>query len=242
MPQQVKILAVVFAVIIAAMVAAKSYFVPDTFGELGHYRAAAVDSIAALPIHYAGEPVCVECHDDIVDMKAGAKHVTLSCEVCHGPAAEHVDDLDTDLPMVPRKRDHCALCHQYNPARPNGFPQVDLATHNTMKPCISCHDPHEPQLDLTEAGCGACHGEIARTKMVSHHSELACIRCHDTPDGHRTNPRQVRPDKPAARDFCGGCHARGADAPAAIPRINLADHEPKYVCWQCHYPHHPEAK
>jgi hypothetical protein len=43
------------------------------------------------------------------------------------------------------------------------------------------------------------------------------------------------------KEFCGTCHARGADSPPEIPRIDLATHGGTYLCWQCHYPHHPEA-
>ncbi|MBT3344202.1 MAG: hypothetical protein HN712_13190 [Gemmatimonadetes bacterium] len=241
MPQQVKILAVVFIVALASLTVVRYVSVPDTFGDLGHYRAAAVDSEAALPIHYAGERACLDCHDDVYEDKTQAKHASLACETCHGPAAIHVEDEDS-LPHVPREREHCALCHAFQPARPNGFPQVELAIHNPRDACIDCHDPHAPLPDLSEADCNACHGEIARTKAVSHHAELACERCHTVPEAHRDTPRQVRPTKPSSIQLCGECHDRSSSESAAIPRISLTEHEPEYVCWQCHYPHFPEAR
>ena len=47
-----------------------------------------------------------------------------------------------------------------------------------------------------------------------------------------------RPELAEGR-FCGTCHA--ADIPD-VPQVNLRDHGEPYVCWQCHYPHYPEAR
>jgi ribosomal protein S27AE len=48
--------------------------------------------------------------------------------------------------------------------------------------------------------------------------------------------------KPAGREFCAKCHGREAASPPEIPRIDLASHGGRYLCWDCHYPHSPEAK
>ena len=45
MPQQVKRLVVIFALMIASLVLARIFLVPPTFGKLGHYRSAAIDLI-----------------------------------------------------------------------------------------------------------------------------------------------------------------------------------------------------
>ena len=242
MPQQVKRLVVIFALMIASLVLARIFLVPPTFGKLGHYRSAAIDSVLTQPIHYAGQQVCVDCHDDIVEIKEESRHATVACEVCHGPVAEHADDPDTQLPPAPRERSYCPLCHGYNPSRPTGFPQIDPITHNPVKACISCHDPHQPVPPNVPEECGACHGEISRTKAVSHHAQVPCIQCHETREGHKVNPRLVRPSKPRSRALCGECHAKGSDASREIPRVSISTHGNGYVCWQCHYPHHPEAE
>ena len=65
MPQQLYRLGVAFALVLVALVAARYFLVPDTFGELGHYRAAALDSIAAHAKKYAGHQECALCHGDI---------------------------------------------------------------------------------------------------------------------------------------------------------------------------------
>ena len=170
----------------------------------------------------------------------------VSCEVCHGPAAAHVEDPVSVSPAVSRGRDLCQLCHGYDPARPTGFPQIEPAVHNPLQPCITCHSPHAPETPTTPEECAACHGQIARTKAVSHHALLSCTQCHETPVEHKITPRSFRPGKPASRDFCGGCHAPDAVPPPeivqSVSRVDMDTHGDRYVCWQCHYPHFPELK
>jgi ribosomal protein S27AE len=50
----------------------------------------------------------------------------------------------------------------------------------------------------------------------------------------------VRPQKPRTREFCGGCHDPDEPSPKEVPRIDLATHGGRNLCWQCHYPHYPE--
>ncbi len=243
MPQQIKILIVIFTLMIGGLIAARHVMVPETFGDLGHYRAASVDSIAALPIRYAGERACIECHDDIGEVKTVSHHKGVSCEVCHGAAAIHADDPD-ELPEVKKQRTLCSICHNYNPSRPTGFPQIDPAIHYPIKACITCHNPHEPEPEPSENSveCSACHGEIARTKLVSHHAQIECTRCHETSEEHKIRPRSVRPGKPETRQVCGACHSKLSSELQEITHIDMDTHEPQYVCWQCHYPHFPETK
>lgn len=245
MPQQLKRLILVFALIVGAFLTARHFLVPETFGALGHYRAASVDSVASLPIRYAGAKACNECHDDVVATKARSRHAGVACEVCHGAAAKHAEDPDSGVPPAPRERDRCPLCHSYNPSRPTGFPQIDPTTHNVGDPCIDCHDPHQPVTPNVPEQCSACHGQIARTKAVSPHAPLACIRCHVTEEEHKIHPRASTPSKPTSRALCGECHAQDAPQPPDIakpvPHINIASHGNGQLCWQCHYPHHPEA-
>ncbi len=142
---------------------------------------------------------------------------------------------------APRLRDYCVLCHAYDPSRPTGFPQINPASHNPLKPCIECHNPHQPVPPETPRECGACHGEIEKTKAVSAHATLSCTICHDADDKHKNDPHKVRPSKPETREFCGKCHAKGSDNKAA-PKISLEEHHGKYTCWECHYPHMPEGR
>jgi hypothetical protein len=241
-PQQVVRLGGVFAVAIVALLVARSLLVPETFGLLGHYRAAAIDSAAAHPKKYAGHQECAACHDDLAAKRAAGNHRGVSCEVCHGPQQEHVDAPLEVKPPAPRDRGFCPSCHAYNASRPTGFPQIDPVAHNPLRPCITCHDPHAPVPPAVPEECSACHGQIARQKALSHHANLACVTCHQTPQQHKVWPRTVRPGKPLERGFCGGCHGEGARGPAEAPRIALEEHHPRYLCWQCHYPHDPKTE
>ena len=47
-PQQVPRLAVVFLLAVIGLVVARRIFIPDTFGDIGPYRAAAIDSMFQL--------------------------------------------------------------------------------------------------------------------------------------------------------------------------------------------------
>jgi len=241
-PQQVRRLAIVVVVLVAALIAARALLVPPTFGDRGHYRAASVDSIEKLPIRYAGHDACAMCHPQEVQTKAASFHRGVACEVCHGPAVQHTTNPVEVKPPAPRDRTFCPRCHAFNPARPTGFPQIDPVQHNPMRPCFTCHNPHDPTPPHPPESCAACHGEIARTKAVSPHFQLACTECHQADPRHVQSPRQWLPTKPASREFCGRCHATTADSPREIPRVELTTHGERYVCWQCHYPHHPEAR
>lgn len=242
LPDQVKRLIIIFVIIISGYFIIRQQFVPETFGELGHYRTAAVDSAASLPISYMGESSCVEsCHSDVYELKSQSYHSGVSCEVCHGPAAKHgEEDPETYKLTQPKERGFCPLCHNYDASKPTGFPQIDPRIHNPVEPCMNCHNPHDPKPPHVPEECSACHGVIARTKAVSHHTAVPCTRCHEAPDEHNVNPRAFIPSKPQNRSFCGGCHSFDADSPKEIPRIDLETHEIGYLCWQCHYPHYPE--
>jgi hypothetical protein len=242
MPQQLKRLLIIFGLLIVVFLIARKSLRPKTFGEKGHYRAAALVTIKAQPVRYAGRETCAGCHPDIVEMHSTARHQGLACETCHGPAAAHTENPAEVKPVIPTKRGYCALCHGYDASRPTGFPQIDPTTHNPVKACVSCHNPHAPEPPHVPEQCSACHGGIARTKAVSRHAQLACTQCHQTPAKHKDTPRLFRAELPRKRDFCGSCHAKNANSPREIPRVDIETHGgARYLCWQCHYPHMPEG-
>jgi len=224
------------------MVLVRRHFVPKTFGKLGHYRAAAIDAIASQPLRYAGSQACGECHSDETEKKSKSFHRGLACEVCHGPVNDHAGDPETQKPLLPRERGACLYCHAYQSSRPTGFPQIIERLHNPMKPCIGCHNPHDPTPPKVPGTCAACHATIARTKSISHHASLECETCHAAMPQHRQDPRAFLPKKPTHREFCGQCHAVGAPSSGEIPRVDMNTHGGRYLCWQCHYPHYPEAR
>ncbi|MBI2441784.1 MAG: hypothetical protein HYV35_10490 [Lentisphaerae bacterium] len=249
-PRQTIALGLLFGILVVVFLAGRALFVPRSFGLYGHYRGDAIKDNESLAIQFAGSTACADCHADIFDLKAGSFHANVACEVCHGAAADHIADPGKMKQSAPRERGLCPLCHNYNPARPTGFPQIITDRHNPGKPCMKCHNPHDPKPPSVPAGCNECHRAIANQLAVSPHAALDCTICHDVPETHKISPRQNRPGKPNNNNFCGRCHAKPADTstnapPAAelIPthRVEIKTHAGRYLCWECHYPHHPEA-
>ena len=143
MPIQLKTLLPLFAVFIVLFLVARHFLIPESFGKYGHYRADSIDEIGALPIQYAGETLCIECHETEAEQLVSDAHSGLSCEVCHGPGIAHVDDSDIKLEK-PGTRKFCGQCHSLNPARNiEVINQVDTKEHHPERAnCIDCHNPH----------------------------------------------------------------------------------------------------
>jgi hypothetical protein len=145
MPPQLKTLLPLFAIFILLFLVARHFLIPESFGKYGHYRANAIDEIAALPINYAGKAACIECHEIEVKKLASDMHTSLSCEVCHGPNAKHADDPEIKEFLVKDgTRQFCGRCHSLNPARKiEAVNQIDIKAHHPEKVnCIDCHNPH----------------------------------------------------------------------------------------------------
>ena len=121
----------------------RAWLVPENFGAYGHYRPAAVDAVAALPVRFAGRAACGECHDDVVEKRVGGKHAQIGCESCHGPAGDHVSAPTEHHPIRP-DRAGCLQCHGILTGRPASQPQVDPQEHAGDAKCTECHDPHHP--------------------------------------------------------------------------------------------------
>ena len=245
-PEQVNRLAIVVGVILAVVVLARFVIIPPSLLARDAHKAATVEREMVRPVKFAGSAACADCHDDVVQKKAKGYHKALACEGCHGAAIKHTEDPGAVKPIAPRDRKFCPVCHAYDAARPTGFPQINVTGHNPLKPCITCHNAHDPVPPRTPRDCAACHEQIERTKAVSSHALLACTTCHVAPEQHRKSPRTALPSKPQTREFCGACHATDAapkdKAVKNAPKVDLGTHGRSYPCWQCHYPHLPEGR
>jgi hypothetical protein len=241
-PEQLRRLLAPFAVIIIAFLLVRWALVPSDFGILGHYRASSITTNLAREVRYAGAAGCTDCHDLEVTTKKQGYHRGIACEACHGPAASHSQDPEKIKPSVTRTRTLCLLCHEYLPTRPTGFPQVIADSHNPSKPCVSCHRPHDPKPPQPLKKCEACHAKIQRVLSLSNHTELDCTGCHEVAKGHYSLPREYPPKKMQNRLLCLRCHDKKNHVPEGISKVDGATHGEKYLCWQCHYPHMPEAR
>ncbi len=139
-------MAVVFGVGLLVFFTARAVFVPKGFGELGHYRAAAITDNAARPLVYAGRETCEVCHADVAESRKDSRHAVIACEACHGALAKHADDPGALKPTRPDGRTLCLTCHRSEAAKPEKFPQVVPDQHAGNQPCNSCHHPHHPKV------------------------------------------------------------------------------------------------
>lgn len=137
-------LAVLFVAAVIVFIAARAMLIPKGFGEYGHYRAGAIDDVAAHGMKFAGRAACLDCHDEIGATKAKGKHAGVGCEACHGALSAHVADPQAVTPVKPDPKTLCVVCHAKNTAKPKGFPQVDPKEHAGDASCADCHDPHSP--------------------------------------------------------------------------------------------------
>ena len=129
----------------------RGFVVPKTFGQYGHYRAAAIAEFAAHPVKFAGHQACEACHTDIASTKAGGMHAHVNCEACHGALAKHAEDPTALTPTRPDTALLCARCHTASAAKPKKIPQVDPVSHANGVPCQTCHNPHSPAIGATSA-------------------------------------------------------------------------------------------
>jgi hypothetical protein len=144
-PPQLKRLALAFAIFISLFLLVRNMLVPATFGQYGHYRGASLAENADHENHFAGQKACLECHQDIEDIKLTDVHSNIRCETCHGPGQKHITSGEAADIFKPGSREFCGNCHQKNAAkRLTTIVQIDLNVHNTGKNCIECHNPHKP--------------------------------------------------------------------------------------------------
>jgi hypothetical protein len=146
--------AILLIAVVVTLLLSRSIFVPETWGEYGWYRGAAVDDHRAKPVRHLGDDSCSPCHDTEYAEHAAGVHAPVRCELCHGPATLHVDfeegEIIAEMP-IRRNRELCELCHSRLAARAEGFPQIDVREHlaengGELSPdaCFECHDPHSP--------------------------------------------------------------------------------------------------
>ncbi|MBI4179659.1 hypothetical protein HY522_09595 [bacterium] len=145
-------LAAILVVGVTSFIVVRRLLVPATFGEIGHYRAAAIEQIKSKPVRHAGADACVDCHSDVSDLKSTSKHAGIHCESCHGPGAAHAEDPDSADARPTRhlaqpRRLFCGACHSESISRPPFMRQVHLEIHYPKQPCTDCHQSHHPEVE-----------------------------------------------------------------------------------------------
>lgn len=135
----------IFAGGLLAFLVLRALFVPEGFGEYGHFRAGSLDDNRMVVRRFAGRETCEECHDDVAVDRALGAHTGIGCEACHGPLLVHASDPSEVLPTLPEATPLCMSCHLANVAKPSWFPQVDAIDHSDGEACDECHLPHRPE-------------------------------------------------------------------------------------------------
>jgi hypothetical protein len=150
----------------------RGFVVPKTFGQYGHYRAAAMGDIAAHPAKFAGHETCEGCHSDILDAKKNGKHAHVNCEACHGAIYQKMPP-----PEGPK---------------PNAFQRLVALVIKPMPPdpplLRHAEDPAsvKPELPDTAVLCARCHTASAakpkgfpQVNPEEHSSGVPCQTCHN---------------------------------------------------------------
>jgi hypothetical protein len=143
LPPQITRLLIVTALILASYFIARAFLVPDSFGKYGWYRANALQEHQKQPVKFAGAAICADCHDDVVAKKSLGGHKNISCESCHGPQAQHVNNPE-QTPAKITNQNFCLLCHEQNASRPRTLRQIKVSEHFEGQTCLECHIAHAP--------------------------------------------------------------------------------------------------
>jgi len=147
MPVQVKRLLLAFAVFIGIMLGLKYFLTPESWREYGAYRGYALTEIADKEAKFVQMDDCAMCHDSIAELKTQGEHISIQCEICHGPGYKHAEDDENNKMEIPKTNQFCMRCHTKNPASPNKIiKQIDAVEHAEGEECITCHNPHQPWL------------------------------------------------------------------------------------------------
>ncbi|MFQ5730530.1 MAG: hypothetical protein ACE5KM_01115 [Planctomycetaceae bacterium] len=149
----------------------RGQMVPETFGQQGPYRAAALDEIAAKPSVLPADAVCLKCHADVGKERAEALHKAVRCFHCHGLGRDHVAQArkaakSPDIAVAPagkwdgnfltpidlyitKDKATCLVCHEARVGMPEKFKKIDVAAH------LKEQEAEEPKSRET---CFECHG------------------------------------------------------------------------------------
>ncbi len=152
----VKRIILVLVILAGLFFPVKWLLTPASFGTYGYYRADAINEEADRNARHMTNASCLTCHEHENDNLLIGMHKTLSCEFCHGPYADHVQN-NKKTEALPVKAgeeivDLCLRCHNNEIiARPkNMIKTVVMPDHlkdqgvQETHSCNQCHYVHAP--------------------------------------------------------------------------------------------------
>ncbi len=173
----------------------------------------------------------------------------ITCEECHGPGSNHVND-PVGFPLkVDRDSAACGDCHYRGDKTEidasGGFikhheqyEEMFQSRHLSLN-CVDCHDPHKTVKyakgnDKVKVECESCHFEKVNYQKITDRAHADCVECHmarasksalGDPDRYtgdlRTHLFAINPL--ATAQF-------NEDGSAAMPYLTL-----DFACRSCHY-------
>ena len=155
------LLTLVGALIVAVLL--RPLVLPNEFGEHGHYRPGAVEDEKNRPARNMTNESCYACHKNIRKIHKKGVHESVSCEVCHGAYADHVQDglVIGEMPVVRGDdiKPLCLRCHNeiIRARPPESIKMISLPEHLEQKKvrtdhiCNQCHHVHAPMKWVHEA-------------------------------------------------------------------------------------------
>jgi len=156
----------IFAVLILAALAGiiiRGFVIPDSFGKFGHYRGDAIQDELNLETRHMTNDSCLSCHPYIKEMHLAGIHKTVSCEFCHGPFADHIENGKKTAALPVKKKEEinalCLRCHnKIIRARPEeSIKMIAMPKHLEEKRvrldhnCDQCHNVHAPLMYVSQA-------------------------------------------------------------------------------------------
>ena len=162
------------------------------------------------------EPLCLECHSDVLPDDALTVHGVITeqgCTACHDPhASAYASQLLEPSQVI------CLGCHDEI--------QRLVKSANVHAPakdsCLTCHDPHASQSTprlLSEKEpelCLGCHKSTTKNFKRQHMNypvETArCTSCHDPHGSEEPGLFPAVTHSPVSKRMCNQCHAEPGDA------------------------------
>jgi nitrate/TMAO reductase-like tetraheme cytochrome c subunit len=195
-------------------------------------------------------PACLPCHvvgygqpGGFVDAATTPDLEGVQCEDCHGPARQHVDNVDQVALRPPTSiaATVCGNCHNdvHHPtfdewssslhATVTAVPAADFAAGTLLSTCGVCHSGDYRKLAFIE-GETSIPADLLKGVPVDQMNAVTCAICHD--------PHQVTgnnaPTAPAGEDF----QLRYPQIKSVVASNTIADNSNAAlfnICGQCHH-------